>query len=234
LLRQTQPFNYRQSVQRHLVGQAVVHGHFLATAGLFEGWVQDCPLRYTSPNAPLTRDVLGTLMLGILAGSRRYAHIAGVRGDAVAAKALGLNGMVSEDSVRRALKAMAPAASEPWMREALMASGVEHTRLVLLTRYPQDLADDDQRGRGDFCCLYHFADSCQSADHRPLLRCRCPAYHSHRRVRRATVVNQLPADIRQIFDAHVDDKGACAGGQFVPSHIRLLLARCLVAGDKSH
>ena len=40
----------------------------------------------------------------------------------MAAKALGLNGMVSEDSVRRALKAMAAAASEPWMRVALMAS----------------------------------------------------------------------------------------------------------------
>ena len=30
--------------------------------------------------------------------------------------------MVSEDSVRRALAAMAPEASEPWMRSALMAS----------------------------------------------------------------------------------------------------------------
>ncbi len=47
------------------------------------------------------RDVLGTLMLGILAGSKRYAHIAGVRGDAVAAQALGMSGVVSEDSVRR-------------------------------------------------------------------------------------------------------------------------------------
>ena len=61
-----------------------------------------------------------TLMLGILAGSKRYAHIAGVRGDAVAAKALGLRGMVSEDSVRRALAAMTPESSEPWMRDALM------------------------------------------------------------------------------------------------------------------
>jgi hypothetical protein len=66
--------------------------------------------------------VLGTLMLGILAGAKRYAHIAGVRGDAVAAKALGLRDMVSEDSVRRALKAMEPQASEPWMRGALMCS----------------------------------------------------------------------------------------------------------------
>src|SRR4249920_3380359 len=36
------------------------------------------PPRYGSPNASRTRDVLGTLMLGILAGSKRNAHIAGV------------------------------------------------------------------------------------------------------------------------------------------------------------
>ncbi|MBE7419754.1 MAG: transposase [Ideonella sp.] len=103
-------------------GQIVFFAEFLATAGVFDRWVQDCPLHYSSPNASRRRDVLGTLMLGILAGSKRYAHIAGVRGDAVAAKALGLRGMVSEDSVRRALAAMLPAASEPWMRSALMAS----------------------------------------------------------------------------------------------------------------
>jgi hypothetical protein len=102
-------------------GQIVFFAEFLATAGVFDRWVQDCPL-HSSPNASRPRDVLGTLMLGILAGSKRYAHIAGVRGDAVAAKALGLRGMVSEDSVRRALAAMVPAASEPWMRGALMAS----------------------------------------------------------------------------------------------------------------
>jgi hypothetical protein len=103
-------------------GQIVFFAEFLATAGVFDRWVQACPLHYSSPNASRPRDVLGTLMLGILAGSKRYAHIAGVRGDAVAAKALGLGGMVSEDSVRRALKAMLPEASEPWMRGALMAS----------------------------------------------------------------------------------------------------------------
>ncbi|MDE2394121.1 MAG: IS1380 family transposase [Burkholderiales bacterium] len=103
-------------------GQIVFFAEFLATAGVFDRWVQTCPLHYSSPNASRVRDVLGTLMLGILAGSKRYAHIAGVRGDAVAARALGLARMVSEDSVRRALAAMAPAASEPWMRDALMAS----------------------------------------------------------------------------------------------------------------
>jgi hypothetical protein len=103
-------------------GQIVFFAEFLATAGVFDRWVQDCPLHYSSPNASRPRDVLGTLMLGILAGAKRYAHMAGVRGDAVAAKALGLRGMVSEDSVRRALGALAPDASEPWMRSALMSS----------------------------------------------------------------------------------------------------------------
>ncbi|MBW6494609.1 MAG: transposase [Burkholderiaceae bacterium] len=95
---------------------------FLATAGVFDRWVEACPLHYSSPNASRARDVLGTLMLGILAGSKRYAHTAGVRGDAVAAQALGLRGLVSEDSVRRALKAIEPEASEPWMRDALLGS----------------------------------------------------------------------------------------------------------------
>jgi hypothetical protein len=103
-------------------GQLVFFAEFLATAGVFDRWVQQCPLEYSSPNASSKRDVLGTLMLGILSGSKRYAHIAGIRGDAVAAQALGMGGMVSEDSVRRALKAMEVAASEKWMRQSLMDS----------------------------------------------------------------------------------------------------------------
>ena len=50
----------------------------LKTAGLFDA---DCPLRYASPNAPKKRDVLGTPMLAMLAGAKRYAHVAAVRGD---------------------------------------------------------------------------------------------------------------------------------------------------------
>ena len=83
-------------------GQIAFFAEFLATTGVFDRWVDACPLRYSSPNASRPRDVLGRLMLGILAGSKRYAHIAGVRGDAVAAQALGLKGLVREDSVRRA------------------------------------------------------------------------------------------------------------------------------------
>jgi len=42
-----------------------------------------------SGNAPEKRDMLGTLMPGLLAGHRRYAHGTALRGDTLAAQALG-------------------------------------------------------------------------------------------------------------------------------------------------
>jgi hypothetical protein len=66
--------------------------------------------------------VLGTLMMDMLAGHRRYAHITALRGDAVAAQALGMNKVVSEDALRRALERIDEAASTAWMRPALMHS----------------------------------------------------------------------------------------------------------------
>ncbi len=103
-------------------GQLVFFAEFLSTAGVFDEWVQGCPLQYHSPNASSARDILGTLMLGILAGSKRYAHIGAVRGDHVAAQALGLSRIKSSDSVRRALKAIPAESAQPWMRGALMHS----------------------------------------------------------------------------------------------------------------
>ena len=50
---------------------------YLKVAGLFDALVADCPLAYTSPDAPEKRDVLGTTMLSVLAGHKRYAHITG-------------------------------------------------------------------------------------------------------------------------------------------------------------
>src|ERR1700724_3171878 len=79
---------------------------FLKTSGLFDKWVEDCPLHYTSGNAPEKRDVLGTLVLSVLAGHWRYAHINGIRGDGINPEVLGMTRVASEDSVRRGMKAM--------------------------------------------------------------------------------------------------------------------------------
>lgn len=95
---------------------------FLKTSGLFENWVKDCPLQYTSPNAPRKRDVLGTILLSVLAGHWRYAHISALRGDGVNPGLLGMTKVVSEDSVRRALSAMKEEESSPWLKRQLQAS----------------------------------------------------------------------------------------------------------------
>jgi hypothetical protein len=95
---------------------------FLKTSGLFDKWVEDCPLHYTSGNAPEKRNILGTLLLSVLAGHWRYAHINAIRGDGVNPELLGMTRVASEDSVRRGMKAMDETKSEEWMKKHLKAS----------------------------------------------------------------------------------------------------------------
>lgn len=101
------------------LGQLPFFIDFLKTAGLFDAFVADCPLRYTSPNAPKKRDVLGTAMLSMLSGHKRYAHIAALRGDGVLPELLDMSKIVSEDAVRRALKAIGEEQGAVWLRRHL-------------------------------------------------------------------------------------------------------------------
>lgn len=114
------------------LGQLVYFSQFLATAGLFTQWVADCPLHYTSSNAPEKADVLGTILLAVLAGNRRYAHVTALRGDTVNPQGLGMSRVMSEDAVRRAFqdeeagpladwqqghlwRSVEPVLAEPWI-----------------------------------------------------------------------------------------------------------------------
>src|SRR5271165_5738701 len=98
------------------LGQLPFFIHFLKASGLFDALVADCPLRYLSPNAPRRRDVLGTAMLSMLAGHKRYAHIAARRCDAVLPELLGMKKIVSEDAIRRAFKAIDETEGAAWLR----------------------------------------------------------------------------------------------------------------------
>src|SRR5450631_397824 len=95
---------------------------FLKVSGRFDSWVADCPLEYQSGNAPQKRDVLGTVLLSVLAGHWRYAHISAIRGDGVNPGLLGMTKVVSEDSVRRAMKGIDVEESEVWLKKQLKAS----------------------------------------------------------------------------------------------------------------
>jgi hypothetical protein len=81
--------------------------------------VADCPLSFTRPNAPKKRDLLGAVMLSVLAGHRRYAHITALRCDPVNPPRLGMRKVVSEDAVRRGLAKIGEAQGLPWLQNHL-------------------------------------------------------------------------------------------------------------------
>ncbi len=100
-------------------GQLPFFIEFLKVAGLFDALVADCPLAYTSPNAPDKRDVLGTTMLSIVVGHKRYAHITALRNDGVLPELLGMEKIVSEDAVRRGFKAIPEDEGREWLQRHL-------------------------------------------------------------------------------------------------------------------
>lgn len=100
-------------------GQLPFFIDFLKQANLFDPWVADCPLYLTSPNAPRKRDLLGTVMLSVLAGHRRYAHVTALRCDPVNPPLLGMRKVVSEDAVRRNLGKIEEKAGLAWLRNHL-------------------------------------------------------------------------------------------------------------------
>src|SRR6195952_2644593 len=100
-------------------GQLPFFIDYLKQAGLFDAWVADCPLSLTSPNAPKKRDLLGTVLLSVLAGHRRYAHITALRCDPVNPPLLGMRKIISEDAVRRGLAKIDEAKGLPWLQTHL-------------------------------------------------------------------------------------------------------------------
>ena len=101
------------------MGQMPVFVDFLKTSGLWDGLIEDCPLRYKSPNAPSHVDIMGTLLMSVLAGQNRYAHITGLRGDGVNPELLGMRKVMSEDSARRAFQHATPEETRAWLQKHL-------------------------------------------------------------------------------------------------------------------
>lgn len=96
-------------------GPLIYFIEFLVKSGRWERWVETCPLEYQSPNAPSKQEILGTILLSVLSGHRRYAHITGLRGDQVMAQMLGIKTLRSEDSVRRAFEKVLEGKLTLWM-----------------------------------------------------------------------------------------------------------------------
>src|SRR5260370_33648300 len=61
-------------------GQLPFFIEYLKQGGVFDGWVADCHLSLSSPNAPRKRDLLGTVLLSVVAGHRCGGRITGLWG----------------------------------------------------------------------------------------------------------------------------------------------------------
>lgn len=97
------------------MGQLAYFIEFLTLTRLWSGWQEDYPLPYVSPNAPSKAEVLGTWMLSILSGHRRYSHVTAIRCDGVNPGLLGMRKVISEDALRRALAATPEAEGVAWL-----------------------------------------------------------------------------------------------------------------------
>jgi hypothetical protein len=105
-------------------GQLMFFFQFLEAGARWSQLLADCPLSYVGNRGSGKLNVMGTLLLSILCGHWRYAHINSVRGDQVNAALLGMEKIVSEDVVRSALKRLGQneAASLRWVQRHILAS----------------------------------------------------------------------------------------------------------------
>ena len=97
------------------MGQLAYFIEFLTLTELWSRWQAGCPLPYTSPNAPAKAEVLGTWLLSVLSGHKRYSHVTAIRCDGVNPGLLGMKKVISEDALRRALAAIPEAEGMAWL-----------------------------------------------------------------------------------------------------------------------
>ncbi len=97
------------------MGQLAYFIEFLTLTGLWSRWLESCPLRYSSPNAPTKAEVMGTWLLSILSGHKRYSHVTAIRCDGVNPGLLGMGKVISEDALRNALKRIPETEGTAWL-----------------------------------------------------------------------------------------------------------------------
>lgn len=103
-------------------GQLIFFFQFLQTGGRWEEFLRQCPLRYTGNRGSGAPRVMGTVLLSVLCGHWRYAHINAVRGDAVNPGLLGVGATVSEDAVRLAMRRIDETAGLEWLSAQVLGS----------------------------------------------------------------------------------------------------------------
>jgi hypothetical protein len=104
------------------MGQLAYFIEFINLTGLWQRWLESCPLTYLSHNSPSKADVLGTWMLSVLSGHKRYSHVTAIRCDGINPSLLEMNKVISEDSMRNALKRIPETEGTAWLDQHITDS----------------------------------------------------------------------------------------------------------------
>ena len=103
-------------------GQLVFFFQFLKAGGRWEDFLRGCPLRYSGNRGSGAPNIMGTVLLSVLAGHWRYAHINGIRGDGINPGLLGMGGVASEDAVRLAMGRIDEREGLDWLSGRILGS----------------------------------------------------------------------------------------------------------------
>ena len=103
-------------------GQLIFFFQFLHAGCRWKEFLKNCPLSYTGNRGSGADKVMGTVLLSILNGHWRYAHINAVRGDGINPGLLGIDGTVSEDAVRLGMGRIEEEAGLEWISGHVLES----------------------------------------------------------------------------------------------------------------
>lgn len=103
-------------------GQLIFFFQFLHLGSRWEQFMRDCPLIYQGNRGSGAKNVMGTILLSVLNGYWRYAHINAVRGDGINPQLLGMDRTVSEDAVRAGIGRIEETAGLQWLRGEIIDS----------------------------------------------------------------------------------------------------------------
>jgi hypothetical protein len=99
-------------------GGIVPFAAFLKKARFFQGLADATPVKRTSNNASPVHDILASFMLTALCDGSRFAHVERLRHDPALARVMGMKSVVSDETLRRFLKAIPEREGREWLAKA--------------------------------------------------------------------------------------------------------------------
>jgi hypothetical protein len=99
-------------------GGIVPFAAFLKKTGFLKRLADSSPVQYTSNNASPIHDILASLLLTMISDGSRFSHVERLRHDPALAQVMGMESIVSDETIRRYLKALPEAESRQWFAEA--------------------------------------------------------------------------------------------------------------------